>query len=101
MATNQSSHVQQNGTKVADGATVAWSGLWNDHVARLEAFYAEMNKLQDQGLAQSKLASDESTKLFQAWAEYSVALSRDFQKLSIEGAKKSLELLSLAQTPRG
>jgi hypothetical protein len=85
MVDNGSSHVQQS--------AALWHGLLNEQLSRVEAYGNEASKMQDQGIAQAKLAADESAKLFQAWMDYGTQLTRDFQKLAFEGAKKSLELL--------
>jgi hypothetical protein len=86
-----------NGTSQVQQTTTLWHSLLTDHMARVESFYAEGTKAFDQGVAQAKTATEESSKVFSAWLEYGVQLSRDFQKLSLEGAKKSLELFQ----PRG
>lgn len=85
MVDNGSSHVQQS--------VGFWHGLMNEQLARVEAYGTEVSKAQEQGLAQAKLVADESGKLVQAWMEYGTQLTRDFQKLALEGAKKSLDLL--------
>jgi len=85
MVDNGSSHVQQS--------VALWHGLVNEHMARVEAYGTEVGKVQEQGMAQAKLAADESAKLFSAWVEYGTQLTKDFQKLALEGAKRSLELL--------
>jgi hypothetical protein len=84
MTTNVSSQVQQTAT--------FWQSLMSDQLARVESFYAETSKMYDQGLAQAKSATEESSKVFLAWVEYNVQLSKDLQKMSIESAKKSAEL---------
>jgi hypothetical protein len=85
MVDNASSHVQQSVT--------LFHGLLNEQLARVEAFGNELGKAQEQGMAQAKLAADESTKVFQAFLEYGTQLNRDFQKLAFDGARRGLELL--------
>ena len=85
MVDNGSSHVQQS--------VAFWHGLLNEQMARVEAYGSEVGKAQEQGIAQAKLAADESAKLLQAWVEYGTQLTKDFQKLAFDGAKRSLELL--------
>jgi hypothetical protein len=85
MVDNASSHVQQSVT--------LFHGLLNEQLARVEAFGTEVGKAQEQGMAQAKLAADESTKVFQAFMEFGTQLTRDFQKLAFDGARRGLELL--------
>jgi hypothetical protein len=85
MVDSASSHVQQN--------VAFWHGLMNEQLARVESYGAEVGKLQEQGIAQAKLVADESGRLLGAFMEYGTQLTRDFQKLALEGARKSLDLL--------
>jgi hypothetical protein len=85
MVDNGSSQVQQN--------VALWHGLMNEQLARVQAYGAEVSKVQEQGIAQAKVAAEESTKLFHAWMEYGTQLTKDFQKLAFEGAQRGLELL--------
>jgi|HubBroStandDraft_1064217.scaffolds.fasta_scaffold298438_1 hypothetical protein len=84
MTGNATSHVQQT--------TTLWHTLLNDQLSRVESFYTETAKYCDQSLGQARTAADETTKVYQAWVDSAVMLSRDLQRLSIEGARKSLEL---------
>jgi hypothetical protein len=84
MASNVASQVQQT--------TTLWQALMNDHLARVESFYAETSKMYEQGAARAKTTTEESSKVFQAWVDSNVQLSRDLYKLSLESARKSLEL---------
>ena len=85
MTSNVTSQLQQ---------TIAlWQALWNNHLSRMETFYGETAKMYDQSLGQARSATEETNKLCQAWVDSAVTLTRDLQKLSIEGARKSLGLV--------
>jgi hypothetical protein len=79
------SHLQQ--------FTNLWCGLLSDHVSRLESLYEGSAKASDHGAAQTKALVEEGAKVCQAWVDSTILLSRDLQRISIESAKKGLELL--------
>ncbi len=84
MAETVSSHLQH-------GVSM-WHSMWTDQFTRAEGYLRELGKAQAHGVAQMKLFADESNKLFQAWLDYGDKLAKDMQSLSIEGAKKTVEL---------
>jgi hypothetical protein len=89
MNVNNSSHLQQT--------TTHWHALMTEQLARATSFCDEAAKRFDQGIAQARSLTEESTKVLVAWLEYGAALEKEWQRVSLEGAKKSLEFLA----PRG
>jgi len=74
--------------------TSFWKTMADDHFARVEAFCAEVGKLEDRGLMEAHAAAGETIKLWSAWLGYGAELSREIRKLSVEASRKGLELFA-------
>ncbi|MCS6899239.1 MAG: hypothetical protein RMJ98_05990 [Myxococcales bacterium] len=70
-----------------------------DQGARVESMLAEYGQLQQKGAEQAKQTMQEWTKLTQATMNYGMELNEQWQKLSLEAARRALEMVTHA--PKG
>jgi hypothetical protein len=81
-------------SQVRETAQAAWKKIVDDSVARVELAYTEMNRLQEQALAQNLKAVDEMAKLSRDSVEYMGQLAAEWRKLSLDATRKTAELFS-------
>lgn len=82
-------------SQVREAAQGAWKKAADDQVARLELGYAEVARMQEQGLEQARHAVDELGKLTKDSFGYMFQLSAEWRKLTLEAARKTAEIWSL------
>jgi hypothetical protein len=70
--------------------------LVTEQGARVESALSECGRLQQKGAEQTKQAVQEWARLTQASVSYGVELGEQWQKLSLEAARRAFELVTPA-----
>lgn len=73
----------------------AWKKMMDEQIARMEAMYGEMARMQEQTLEQSKKAVDDMAKLTKDSINYFGQLSAEWRKLSLEATKKAADFMTV------
>jgi hypothetical protein len=73
----------------------AWKKMMDDQLVRMELAFGEAARMQEQGLEQSRAAVDEMAKLTKDSINYFGQLQREWQKLTLDAAKKSADLFTI------
>lgn len=73
----------------------AWKKMMDDQLVRMELAFGEAARMQEQGLEQSRAAVDEMAKLTKDSINYFGQLQKEWQKLTLDAAKKSADLFTI------
>jgi hypothetical protein len=68
-----------------------WRKMTDDSIARMTAFYAEVDKAEAKNLERAEQAMHEATKLTKDTLAYGAQLGAEWRKLSLEALQKATE----------
>ena len=68
-----------------------WRKMTDDSIARMSAFYAEMDKVEAKNLERAEQAMNEAAKLTKDTLAYGAQLSAEWRKLSLDAIQKATE----------
>ena len=88
MSNTSSSQVQQN------PFTQAVTEGIEAHLARVEAFYAQLADVETKALEQSKTALEESARLSRESFAYGSTLAAEWRRVSLEATRNALRMMS-------
>ena len=71
-----------------------WKKAWDDHVARVNAIFGEVNKLEQKNAEQFTNAVDEVAKMTRENLAYATQLTSEWRKVSLETTKKAASFVS-------
>ncbi|MCA9550696.1 MAG: hypothetical protein KC933_11720 [Myxococcales bacterium] len=92
MSTKTTSQTQQNEGPAAAAAS-AFDKMAEDNIARMEAFFQEMTKLQTKSMEQSVAAIDEAAKLMKEQMQYSAKLATEWQRMALETSRQAAQMM--------
>lgn len=91
MSTKRTTQVQQEGAEKAHPADA--------HIARVEAMFEELEKLQKANMEQFELAVDEGAKLMKASAEYTTKMMDEWRRVALATTRQATQAFSSISTP--
>jgi hypothetical protein len=68
-----------------------WRKMTDDSIARMTAFYAEIDKVEAKNLERAEQAMHEASKLTKDTLAYGAQLGAEWRKLSLEALQKATE----------
>jgi len=68
-----------------------WRKMTDDSIARMSAFYAEVDKIEAKNVERAESAIHEMAKLTKETLAYQAQLGSEFRKLSLESFQKASE----------
>lgn len=75
-----------------------WRKMTDDSIARMTAFYAEIDKVEAKNLERAEQAMHEAAKLTRDTLAYGAQLGAEWRKLSLETLNKATENTAAAAT---
>jgi hypothetical protein len=75
-----------------------WRKMTDDSIARMTAFYAEIDKVEAKNLERAEQAMHEAAKLTKDTLAYGAQLGAEWRKLSLEALNKATENTAAAAT---
>jgi hypothetical protein len=63
------------------------------HLARVEAFYAQLAAAESKAMEQSKTALDESARLSRETLAYSTTLATEWRRASLEATRTAMKMM--------
>lgn len=68
-----------------------WRKMTDDSIARMTAFYGELDKIEAKNLERAESAMHEATKLTKETLAYGAQLGAEWRKLSLEALQRATE----------
>ena len=68
-----------------------WRKMTDDSIARMSAFYAEVDKVEAKNVERAEQAMNEAAKLTKETLTYGARLGAEWRKLSLEALQKATE----------
>lgn len=68
-----------------------WRKMTDDSIARMNAFYAELDKIEAKNLERAETAMQEASKLTKETLAYGAQLGAEWRKLSLEALQRATE----------
>jgi hypothetical protein len=68
-----------------------WRKMTDDSIARMTAFYAEVDKLEAKNIERAEQAMNEAAKLTKDTLAYGAELGAEWRKLSLEALQRATE----------
>lgn len=68
-----------------------WRKMTDDSIARMSAFYAELDKIEAKNLERAETAMQEASKLTKETLAYGAQLGAEWRKLSLEALQRATE----------
>ena len=72
-----------------------WRKMTDDSIARMSAFYAEVDKIEAKNIERAEAAVNEAAKLTKETLAYGTELAAQWRKLSLEAVQRAA-----AETPK-
>lgn len=95
MSTKTTSQTQQNETPKASAAAASlFDKMAEENIARMEAFYSEMTRLQEKSVEQTTAAIDEAAKLMKEQVAYGAKLATEWQRIALESSRQAAEMMT-------
>lgn len=69
----------------------AWRKMTDDSIARMSAFYAEIDRIEAKNLERAEQAMNEAAKLTKDTLTYGAQLGAEWRKLSLEALHRATE----------
>ncbi|MEQ8276926.1 MAG: hypothetical protein RMA76_25960 [Deltaproteobacteria bacterium] len=91
MATKRTTQAQQDGAEKVEAAAEA-------HIARVEAMFGELEKLQKTNIEQFEMAVDESAKLMKASADYTAKMMDEWRRVALTTSRQAVSAFSSMST---
>ena len=75
-----------------------WRKMTDDSIARMTAFYGELDKIEAKNLERAESAMHEATKLTKETLAYGAQLGAEWRKLSLEALQRATENTAAAKS---
>ena len=73
---------------------VPFASAMESHLARVEAFYAQLATMESKAMEQSKTAIDETARLSRETLAYSNTLATEWRRASLEATRNAMKMMS-------
>lgn len=75
-----------------------WRKMTDDSIARMSAFYTELDKIESKNLERAENAMHEATKLTKESLAYGTQLAAEWRRISLEALHRATETTASAAT---
>lgn len=81
-------------TSKTAAAFAPFTAAWESHLARVEAFWAQVAEMENKALAQAKSNVDEQARVARESLSYAGTFAAEWRKASLEMAKRTAQMMS-------
>jgi hypothetical protein len=76
-------------TSQAQKTAFPFTGLWEEHMKRVESYWKELESIEQKNLEQARMMIDEGAKLMKAGLDYSMKVSAELRKIALDTASRA------------
>lgn len=87
MANPETSQSQKT-TSIPAFTAFPFTGLWEEHVKRVEAYWKELEAIEQKNIEQARTMIDEGARLMKASLDYSLKVSAEFRKIALDATQR-------------
>lgn len=85
---NPETSQSQKSTTTSPFTALPFTGLWDEHLKRVEAYWKELEAIEQKNMEQARTMIDEGARLMKAGLDYSLKVSAEFRKIALEATQR-------------